>query len=254
MNPRVLPCVFCVAIAVFSLTTLCAAQETPAAEPSSFDQSPFIVGTSIPLPIAAAWLPVFIFVARICDVSVGTVRLICIARGQRVFAIGLAFAEITIWLLAVACVIMHLHNWLNMLAYICGFTVGNAVGLWIDQRLALGAETVMLISRTRGQEIAARLREADVRLTTIRGSGRDGDVEICLAIVPRRQTPSVIALAMDVDPEVLTTVEDVRHTSIKHAGAGFPGKIPLGLPGGLFPRRNGPRRDPPGRGPVRQAA
>ena len=192
-------------------------------------------------PISSAiWLPLFIFCARILDVSIGTVRLVCIMRGRQFLAIALALVEVTIWLLAVASVITHLNNWLNVVAYISGFTLGNALGMWLERQLALGAETVILISKTKGQEIATRLREAHVRLTTLSGCGRDGAVELCLAVVSRKTTPFVLSLAKAVDPEVIATVEDVRHTSVSHAGRVGPGNLPILLSRAMGPwKRNG---------------
>jgi len=175
--------------------------------------------------LSSAWLPLFIFCARILDVSIGTVRLICITRGRKLLSISLAFAEVTIWLLAVASVITHLNNWLNILAYVSGFAAGNALGMWIEQRLALGVETVILISQQKGKQIAAALRDADLCLTTFAGAGRDGPVEMCLAFVPRRLTPIVLSLSRAVDPDVVAAVEDVRHTNVKWAGGGSTGKI-----------------------------
>lgn len=185
-------------------------------------------------PVAGAWLPLFIFFARILDVSIGTVRLICITRGRRTLAISLAFVEVTIWLLAVASVITHLNNWLNILAYVSGFTAGNGLGMWIEQRLALGVETVILISQQKGAQIAAALREAELRLTTFAGSGRDGPVEICLAFVPRRLTPVVLSLSKAIDPDIVATVEDVRHTNLKWAGGGGTGTVLPTLSGRRF--------------------
>ena len=103
------------------------------------------------IPVPAAWLPLLIFCARVLDVSVGTFRLICITRGRQLLAIVLALVEVTIWLLAVASVITHLNNWLNILAYVTGFTTGNALGMWLERRLALGVETVILISILYGE-------------------------------------------------------------------------------------------------------
>lgn len=180
-------------------------------------------------PIALAWLPLFIFLARILDVSVGTVRLICVARGRQYSAVILALAEITIWLLAMMSVLTYLTNAWNILAYIAGYTVGNLLGMSLERRLALGVETILLISREKGAEIAARLREQELRLTTIRGGGRDGEVELCLVVVPRRRSAAVIAMARAIDPFVFVTVEDVRHTTVGSCGSPEPGKRTLGL-------------------------
>lgn len=180
------------------------------------------------LPWPAVTLPALIFCARIADVSIGTVRLICVTRGMNILAVGLGFFEVLIWVCAVSTVLVHLDNWVNILAYAGGFTTGSAVGLWIEQRLALGVVAVTFISRQFGAEIAAQLRAANARVTTITGSGRDGPVEVSLAVVPRRQTGPLMAVARAVDPDVVVTVQDVRHTTSKPGALVFPGKAPAG--------------------------
>lgn len=176
-------------------------------------------------PVPGVWLPLFVFCARILDVSIGTVKLICITRGRKGLAISLAFAEVTVWLLAVASVVTHLDNLLNVVAYVGGFTVGTALGMWIEQRLALGVETVMLISQHKGTQIAEALRDADLHPTTFTGSGRDGPVVMCMTFVPRRLTTLVLGLSRAIDQDVIVTVEDVRHTSMKWAGGGGTGRV-----------------------------
>jgi len=219
------------------MPALAVALAPPASEPNPTSPGPHALSDppSEWFPAAGIWLPLFIFCARILDVSIGTVRLICITRGRKTLAISLAVAEVTIWLLAVASVITHLNNWLNILAYVSGFTAGNAIGMWIEQRLALGVETVILISQQKGAQIAAALRDAELRLTTFSGSGRDGPVEICLAFVPRRLTPIVLSLSRAIDPDIVATVEDVRHTNLKWAGGGGTGAVLPTLSGRRFP-------------------
>ena len=88
----------------------------------------------------SSWLPLFIFCARIVDVSLGTIRIICVVRGFRTTAVIMAFLEVAIWVYAVAGVFSHLDQIINVLAYAAGFATGNAVGMWIEQKLALGDE------------------------------------------------------------------------------------------------------------------
>lgn len=170
------------------------------------------------LAIDPQWLPVFIFVARITDVSLGTVRLICVTRGQRLVAVVLGFFEVLIWVTAVSSVLSHLDRWINILSYAAGFAAGSALGMRIEQSLALGVQMVTLLSRGEAHAVAARLRYAEMVVTTFEGSGREGPVAICFVVVPRRQTPLVIRMAREVDPNVVVTVEDVRDTTAKQPG------------------------------------
>jgi uncharacterized protein YebE (UPF0316 family) len=209
-----------------------------AATPS--DDAPH-AATAWPAWAAALWLPLLIFIARVADVSLGTVRLICVNRGHRNVATILAFAEISIWLASVATVLANLTNLLNVLAYASGFTVGNAVGMWLEARLALGSATLLMISRDRGHTIAARLREAGYRLTTLGGNGRDGNVDVCITVVARRNVPVVQAVARAVDPQVFISVEDVRQVNF-NTPSGNP--LPRPSPRFLRPRLLGRRRPP----------
>jgi len=55
-------------------------------------------------------LPIHIFLARICDVSMETIRVNSIAKGITYPAPIIAFFEIVIWLLAIEVVMWDLSN------------------------------------------------------------------------------------------------------------------------------------------------
>lgn len=171
-------------------------------------------------------LPAAIFLARICDVSVGTVRIICVTRGFRVVAVILAFVEIIIWVSALSAVFAHLNRIENMLAYAGGFATGNAVGMWLEQKVALGTQIVGLVSKGLSHAVAERLRFAGFRVTTLNGDDRDGPVAVCMAVVPRRKVQRVIAMARGIDQHVLATVADVREWGRPLVAGQWPGKLP----------------------------
>ncbi|MFH0983030.1 MAG: DUF2179 domain-containing protein [Planctomycetota bacterium] len=158
----------------------------------------------------AEWLPLFIFLCRIVDVSLGTIRTIFVIRGARVVAPLLGFVEVTVWIVAVSSVVKRLDHPLNILAYAGGFATGNWVGMWLESKLAIGQQIVRLISRERGHSIAHALRMNGMGVTEVHGRGRDGPVTICFAAVPRRETRKVIRTARCVDSEVFVTIEDTR--------------------------------------------
>lgn len=182
------------------------------------------------LPLDLIWLPVVIFCARVTDVSMGTLCMICTVRGHKLLAVFVSFVEILIWVYAASSVLTHLDNPANVIAYAGGFATGRALGMWVEGKLALGTQALTFISRGSAQAVAERLRFADHCVTTLTGSGRDGPVAICHAILPRRLAPTAIRMAREVDPDVVVTVEDVRTTAggyVPHYGAG---KTPLWWP------------------------
>jgi uncharacterized protein YebE (UPF0316 family) len=176
------------------------------------------------------WTPVLIFCARVVDVSLGTIRMISVTRGHRLTAVVLGFFELLIWVFAVSRVLTQLDRIENIVAFAGGFSAGNAVGMSIEARLALGVQTLSFISRGMANAVAERLRYAGLRVTTFVGSGRDGPVSLCMTVVPRRQTQEAIRMAREIDPEVVITVEDVRQTTAIHTASYGAGKVPLALP------------------------
>ncbi len=159
--------------------------------------------------------PFFIFFARITDVSIGTMRTICVVRGFRLLAVLLGFFEVTIWVVAVSGVFRHLDRWPNVIAYGTGFASGNAVGMWLEQKLALGMQALRFISQSRSAAVAECLRLAGYAVTVVAAHGREGDVSISFVVVPRRETPTVMRLAHQIDPEVFATVEDIRSARVR---------------------------------------
>ncbi|MEW6200300.1 MAG: DUF5698 domain-containing protein [Planctomycetota bacterium] len=156
---------------------------------------------------------VFIIVARVADVSLGTIRTIMVVQGRRGLAFILGFFELLIWLSVVSRVILHIHEQpVYAAAYAFGFALGNYVGVTMESRLALGRQVVRIITRS-GPELAAGLRTAGFRVTQFDGHGRDGPVQELCVEVERRATGNVLAQARAGDPKCYYTVDDIRSTS-----------------------------------------
>ncbi len=166
------------------------------------------------LNIHPLFWPLFIFSARVVDVSLGTLRTICVIRGMRLVASVLGFFEVSIWVTAISGVLGNLTHWYNVMAYAGGFATGNAVGILIEQRLALGMQAVRIISSSRSAAVAAGLRLAGYGVTEIKGHGMNGEVSVCFVVVPRKETTTVVRVAAGIDPAMYSTVEDVRATNL----------------------------------------
>ena len=179
-----------------------------------------------------AVLPLAIFLMRICDVSLDTLRMIFIVRGLRLFAVVFGFFAVLIWLAAISTVFQHVKNPLNMIAYAAGYAAGNWVGMWLETRLAIGQQIVQLISYDLEGRLAEGLRAVGFVVTELEGHGRDAPVKICFVATRRREVAALIRHATAVEPGVFVTVEDVRSANrplFRHA----PGR--LGSPRAIRP-------------------
>lgn len=160
-----------------------------------------------------AW-PIFIFLARVSDVSIGTLRTIMIIRGHRALAPILGFFEVVIWVMAIGGVMKNLDQWYNVVAYAGGFATGNATGMWLERRLAIGQQAITLISRSRSPAVAQALRLAGYPVTEFQGKGMYGDVSLAFVVVSRREAPIVLRVSRGVDPDAFVTIDDVRTSKL----------------------------------------
>lgn len=154
-------------------------------------------------------LPALIFCARLTDVSIGTLRIIAIARGKRWRATYLGFIEILIWLFAIGQIMSNLTDPAGYIAYALGYASGNYLGLYIEGRLAQGTQLVRLVTKPRST-LVATLRERGFRATSLNARGEFGPVSVVFAVVERARSRELLDLIRREIPNAFFTIEDVR--------------------------------------------
>ncbi|WP_041958092.1 DUF2179 domain-containing protein [Sulfurospirillum arsenophilum] len=158
-------------------------------------------------------IPVLIALARITDVSIGTLRIIFVSKGLRLWAPILGFFEVSIWLLAISKVMANLTNPINYIAYAVGFSLGNYIGMFIESRLAIGMVVVRIITKRDSHILVAALRALRYSVTVVEGEGNNGAVNIIFTVIKRSDITRVRELIALHNPQAVYSIEDVRHAS-----------------------------------------
>ncbi|MGL4550686.1 MAG: DUF2179 domain-containing protein, partial [Gemmataceae bacterium] len=152
----------------------------------------------------------FIFVAEMVVVTLSTLRTIFIARGMKYLAPVLGFFEVSIWLFAVTSVTANISDARCALAFAGGFTVGNFLGMLIEQHLALGSVVVRTITARDARALVDALRLASYGVTCVTGEGSTGPVTVVQTTVPRRELGRVVAMLERFDPGIFYTVDSLQ--------------------------------------------
>ncbi len=156
-------------------------------------------------------LALLIFLARVADVSLGTLRTIVVFKGHRLLAAGLGFLEIMIWLHAAGQVIRNLDAWYLTVAYAGGFATGNIVGSWLEAKLAMGLELVRVLGHDPAANLAGRLRDAGYEVTALAGvENVSQPVEVLLIVERRRKVPQLLRAVAEIDPSAACTTNDIK--------------------------------------------
>jgi len=159
----------------------------------------------------AAWLAgLTIFVLRVCDMSCDTLRMLFVVRGRKPIAWVLGFTQSIIFVVAITSVLSHMNNPLNVIGYAAGFATGNVVGMFIEERLAIGHVKISIVTQRLGTALSEALRAGGFAVTEIPARGRDGSVSMLSVSVLRRDVPKVQQVVHDKDPEAFVIAEDVR--------------------------------------------
>lgn len=156
---------------------------------------------------------VLIVLARIGDVSLGTLRTVAVIYGRRYTAWFLGFFEVLIWVFVVARVITEAQNEpLYAVCYALGFATGNFIGITIEQHIAYGHQVVRVFTKM-GHHMADTLRDEGWRVTQFDGRGRSGPVALLFINTPRKRTPELARRAREIDVTCYYTVDDIRSAS-----------------------------------------
>lgn len=154
-----------------------------------------------------------IMLARIGDVSLGTLRTVCVVQGRRKLAISLSFFEVLLWVLVASKVMTNLSQQpIYALAYALGYSTGCFVGMTIEKRVALGDQVVRVFTH-HGGALAGALRREGFRVTEFEGIGRDGPITLLFLQVSRRQANGLAAKLHALDPSCYYVVDDIRAAS-----------------------------------------
>ena len=157
-------------------------------------------------------LPLLVFFARVIDVSLGTLRIIFISRGKKYLAPLLGFVEVFIWIAVVAQIVRGVNDLAAYFAYAAGFAAGNFVGMFIEERLAIGTQVIRIIVPSGADELTTNLSAAGYGVTSVDGQGANGPVKLIYTVVKRKDISIVLAVIQRTHPHAFLSIEDVRST------------------------------------------
>ncbi|WP_075349113.1 DUF2179 domain-containing protein [Algoriphagus marinus] len=158
-------------------------------------------------------MPLLIFCARVGDVSINTLRIMFMMNGKKSIVPFLGFFESMIWLLAIGQIFQNINNPMSYIAYAAGFGTGNYVGMYFEEKLALGRVLVRVITPNPLPELMEYMKEKDFRFTNVGAEGRYGKVQLTFTVMKRESLPEFIQKVKSLDEKAFYTIESVKRVS-----------------------------------------
>lgn len=155
-------------------------------------------------------VPLLIFAARVCDMSLDTIRVIFMSKGIQYLPAIIGFFEVIIWLVAIGQVMNNLTNAVCYIAYGVGFATGTFVGMAIEEKLSLGLTSVRIITKDDPSGLVQFLRSHNYGVTSIDAEGGTGKVKMIFTIIKRQDLAHVVSIIKDFHPNAFYSVEEVK--------------------------------------------
>lgn len=155
-------------------------------------------------------LPFLIFFGRIFDVTLGTLRIIFVSKGERYKAPIIGFFEVFIWIVIISQILSRANDMIAYLSYAGGYAAGNFVGILIEQRIAYGIVLCRAYTKKNGEELLSKLNNLNIGATMTHGEGSVDKVDIVETVIDRKEMRMLERLLTDFDNNIFYVVEDVR--------------------------------------------
>lgn len=151
-----------------------------------------------------------VFVLRVADMSLDTLRLLFVMRGRKLLAAAIGAAQAGVFIVAVAGVLTRPLNVFTIAGYALGFGTGILLGMTVEERLAIGFMMFRIYSPEHGKKIATALRAAGHASTEFFAQGREGEMTVVNCAVQRKEANAVRKIILEVDPDAFITMDEVR--------------------------------------------
>ena len=155
-------------------------------------------------------LPFLIFLGRICDVTLGTLRIIFVSKGEKNKAPIIGFFEVFIWIVIISQILARANDLPAYLSYAAGYATGNYVGILIEQRIAYGIVLCRIYPKRNGSELISMLKNMGHGATLLHGTGAVDEVDIVETVIERKEMKDIEKALINFDPNIFYVIEDVR--------------------------------------------
>lgn len=157
-------------------------------------------------------LYLFIFFGKVLEVTLYTLRMVLITKGEKTVGSIVSFFELILYLIIISGVLQGINeDPLKIVVYALGFAVGSYVGSILESKLALGTVQIQIIVKEEhGDALSTYLRDEGYACTVVHGEGKNFKRHILYVIIPRKKVHEVINKAKAFQSNATITVNETR--------------------------------------------
>lgn len=150
----------------------------------------------------------FIFISKIIENAISTLRLILVANGRKFLGAILNLIISLIWIISTSLVIIDIQNdYFKIVVFILGSFLGSYIGSLIEEKIAIGSNMLFLVSK---KEI-----EIKEQLDKLNYSCHIINDDILIVMVDRKKRKDILNIIRKIDNDVIIISEVAKQLFFK---------------------------------------
>lgn len=150
----------------------------------------------------------FIFISKIVENAISTLRLIVVANGKKILGAFLNLIISLIWIISTTLVIVNIKNdYFKIVFFALGSFFGSYIGSFIEEKIAIGSNMLFAITK---KEI-----EIKNKLDKLNYSSYIINDDILIVMVDRKKRKDVLNIIRSIDKDSIIISESARQLIFK---------------------------------------
>ena len=160
---------------------------------------------------------IIIFVFKVLENSLGTLRMIFISNGRKQIGAFLQLIIALIWILTTSMVIVDINkDPLKIFVFVFGTYIGSLVGSIIEEKLALGANLIIVITNDVAKCMLKSIRKKGFAVTSFKGKGQNSFRTVLIIYVKRKLRNQIFKIIKKCDNEAMIITFNASATGGYH--------------------------------------
>lgn len=151
---------------------------------------------------------IFIFLSKIIENALSTLRLIVVANGKKKLGALLNGIIALVWIFVTGVVIIDINkNLLKIVFFVIGSIVGSYLGSIIEEKIALGSNMLICITKEKNEK-AIKNKLNNYQITTI--CEKDNNYSVLLIILKRKEINKISKVLKKIDKDIIIISEKAK--------------------------------------------
>ena len=149
-----------------------------------------------------------IFISKTIELALGTLRIIVIANGRKIFGAILQGIIAIVWMCITGVVIVNItKDPFKIVAFALGSAFGSYVGSIIEEKLAIGSNMLIVVVKKELEEkIVSVIKDNGYKVTNVEGC--DKEKSILIVVLTRKDRKRIVNLIRNEDKDVTIVVNN----------------------------------------------